>query len=104
MSMSKAFLMYSKAWEMRGLISFLLSLYRKFHFFRKCCRFYPSCSYYAEEAIAKHGLIFGVFLALNRLIRCNQWFPGGYDPVPQIFQFGDVSRETLVEGDHALLG
>lgn len=46
------------------------------------CRYYPSCSQYAVEAIQKHGLIGGSALALCRLARCHPWHPGGVDPVP----------------------
>ena len=46
------------------------------------CRYYPTCSCYAIEAIETHGAFKGFFLALFRLLRCNQLFPGGYDPVP----------------------
>lgn len=46
------------------------------------CRFYPSCSEYAKEAILRHGPIKGGWLALRRLLRCGPWHPGGYDPVP----------------------
>ncbi|OGB88207.1 membrane protein insertion efficiency factor YidD [candidate division WOR-1 bacterium RIFCSPHIGHO2_02_FULL_45_12] len=60
----------------------LFILYRKINFSTGRCRFFPSCSYYVEDAICKHGLFYGVFLALKRLIRCNQWFAGGFDPVP----------------------
>jgi len=47
------------------------------------CRFAPSCSDYAFEAIAKHGVIRGIALAAYRLVRCNPWNPGGLDPVPE---------------------
>ncbi len=47
-----------------------------------CCRFYPTCSAYAMEAIATHGAIRGGLLALRRVLRCNPLFKGGYDPVP----------------------
>ena len=46
------------------------------------CRFMPTCSQYAEGAIAKHGPLAGVGLAARRLARCHPWHPGGYDPVP----------------------
>lgn len=46
------------------------------------CRFYPSCSVYAKEAILRYGPVKGGWLALKRLFRCGPWHPGGYDPVP----------------------
>lgn len=46
------------------------------------CRFYPSCSAYALEALAVHGAWRGVRLTLWRLLRCHPFHPGGYDPVP----------------------
>jgi uncharacterized protein len=46
------------------------------------CRFYPSCSAYALEAITRHGAVRGTALALWRLLRCQPFHPGGYDPVP----------------------
>jgi hypothetical protein len=46
------------------------------------CRFYPSCSAYAVEALQVHGLIVGSALAAWRLLRCAPWHPGGVDPVP----------------------
>jgi uncharacterized protein len=47
------------------------------------CRFYPSCSQYAREAIEVHGAWCGGWLALRRLARCHPWQPGGVDPVPE---------------------
>lgn len=46
------------------------------------CRFYPSCSCYAEEAIEVHGAVKGSYLAARRILRCHPWHDGGFDPVP----------------------
>ncbi|MCL6268561.1 membrane protein insertion efficiency factor YidD [Sansalvadorimonas sp. 2012CJ34-2] len=46
------------------------------------CRFSPSCSSYAREAITVHGLLKGGYFSCRRLLRCHPWHQGGYDPVP----------------------
>ncbi len=46
------------------------------------CRFYPSCSHYGYQAIYKHGALKGLLMAAWRILRCNPFNPGGYDPVP----------------------
>jgi len=46
------------------------------------CRFYPSCSHYGYQAVYKHGAFKGSFMAIWRVLRCNPFNPGGYDPVP----------------------
>lgn len=55
------------------------------------CRFYPTCSQYAVEAIERHGVLFGCYLALRRLSRCHPWHAGGFDPVPH-------ERQTKTHG------
>jgi putative membrane protein insertion efficiency factor len=47
------------------------------------CRYLPSCSHYADEAIARHGPLHGTYLAARRLCRCHPWGGSGYDPVPE---------------------
>ena len=47
------------------------------------CRFHPSCSYYAIDAITQHGLIKGCWLSLKRVLKCHPLNDGGYDPVPE---------------------
>lgn len=47
------------------------------------CRFYPSCSQYAREAIEQHGIFYGIWLSMRRLSRCHPWHEGGVDPVPE---------------------
>jgi len=51
-------------------------------FFGQQCRFYPTCSQYALEAIQKHGAVLGAYYTVRRLVRCHPWCAGGHDPIP----------------------
>ncbi|MBQ4378786.1 MAG: membrane protein insertion efficiency factor YidD [Treponema sp.] len=73
---------------MKKIIVFILCLpvrfYRKFisPLKRPCCRFYPTCSAYSLEALQKHGPVKGLYLSAKRILKCNPFNAGGYDPVP----------------------
>ena len=69
---------------MRRILIFLLSCYKTLlsPFMGNNCRFYPSCSSYAMEAIEIHGVFKGSYLAIRRLSKCHPWHEGGVDPVP----------------------
>lgn len=71
------------------------------HFYRKfisplkppCCRYYPTCSTYAVQAVERFGIIRGTMLAAWRILRCNPWSKGGIDYVPQEFPLEFGKRE-----------
>jgi len=69
---------------MRRLLIALIGVYRYLisPLLGNNCRFYPSCSEYAQQAIREHGAAYGTFLAARRLSRCHPWHEGGVDPVP----------------------
>lgn len=68
----------------RRLAVLPLRLYQRLlsPFLPRRCRFYPTCSEYALQAVLRHGVLRGGWLAARRLLRCGPWHPGGYDPVP----------------------
>ena len=69
---------------MKYLFIFLIRIYQLClsPFLGQCCRFAPSCSAYAQEAIETHGVLKGTWLMCKRLVKCGPWHPGGYDPIP----------------------
>lgn len=68
----------------RGLVLGLLRGYKRFvsPLLPPACRFEPTCSVYAMDAVARHGALRGSWLAVRRLARCHPFNPGGWDPVP----------------------
>lgn len=70
---------------MKYVMIWLVRLYRKIISPLKppCCRFTPTCSAYAIEAFTKRGFFIGLILTIGRICRCNPFFKGGYDPVPE---------------------
>ncbi|MBV8602632.1 MAG: membrane protein insertion efficiency factor YidD [Candidatus Eremiobacteraeota bacterium] len=68
----------------RGVVLVVLRAYQRLlsPLLPPSCRYFPSCSQYAYEAIEKHGLLRGSRLALTRILRCHPGHPGGVDPVP----------------------
>nr|WP_097028227.1 membrane protein insertion efficiency factor YidD [Clostridium peptidivorans] len=68
---------------MRSIMILVIKAYRKYisPLKRPCCRFYPTCSQYALDAINKYGVLKGSFMSVKRILRCNPFNQGGYDPV-----------------------
>lgn len=70
---------------MKNILIFFIRIYRKYISplkGRPSCRFFPTCSQYAIEALEKYGAIKGSYLALRRILRCHPFHKGGYDPLP----------------------
>lgn len=69
---------------MRRVVILLLRGYKRFlsPLLPPLCRFEPTCSVYASEAVSRYGVIRGSWLSVRRLLRCHPFHPGGWDPVP----------------------
>lgn len=69
---------------LKKLFIFLIKFYRLCisPYKKPCCRYIPTCSQYAMEAVEKYGAIKGGYLAVRRILRCHPFHEGGYDPVP----------------------
>ncbi len=70
---------------MKNILLACIRFYRKYLSGIKgasTCKYFPTCSQYAMEAISKYGALKGSYLAIRRILRCNPWAKGGYDPVP----------------------
>ena len=78
---------------MRGLLVSLIRAYQIVlsPLFGNCCRFHPTCSAYAAQAIRRHGCFKGLWLGTCRLVKCHPFHPGGPDPVPPV-----SAKRTLV--------
>ncbi|MFH1406428.1 MAG: membrane protein insertion efficiency factor YidD [Candidatus Omnitrophota bacterium] len=79
---------------MRKLLVFALRMYHKYISINMLtsCRFHPTCSEYAAEAIDKRGIFIGIFYSIKRLLRCNPFSKGGYDPLPPLSNPGEANR------------
>jgi len=68
---------------MKNLIIWFISIYQKYisPLKKPVCRFYPSCSEYSLQAVKKYGVLKGVYLSIRRILRCNPFCKGGYDPL-----------------------
>jgi putative membrane protein insertion efficiency factor len=78
----------------KKIIIFIITLYQKYISPIKpaTCRFYPTCSEYAIQALTEFGLIEGVWLSVKRISRCHPFNPGGYDPLPDSSRINHVKK------------
>jgi uncharacterized protein len=84
---------------MRAVLILALKGYRRVvsPLYGDVCRYYPSCSAYALEAVETHGALRGSWLAARRVGRCHPWAAGGLDPVPQPFHWRSHRDDSAVD-------
>jgi putative membrane protein insertion efficiency factor len=82
------------SWTLLLLVRFYIAFMSPF--FGGACKFHPSCSNYAHEAIARHGARRGLSLAAKRLLRCRPFTKGGFDPVPDVSFTTGAEDQSLV--------
>ncbi len=90
---------------MRRMVVLPIRFYRRFlsPWKPRTCRFHPTCSQYALEAILGHGVLRGCYLATRRILRCHPFHSGGYDPVPRARE-KPAPRDTSAPGLHGPRG
>ena len=81
---------------MKQILLFLIRLYRVAvsPLLGPHCRFYPSCSLYAAQAVESHGVFRGARLTISRICKCHPFHPGGYDPVPDCPEHPGLEKEN----------
>lgn len=103
------FLRFVRSLPVRALV-FFIELYRNYvsPLRLPTCRFTPTCSEYAVDALKTHGAVKGSLLALARLLKCAPWHPGGWDPVPERGSWrhrtGSDADQTSTEDIHSFVG
>lgn len=81
---------------MRAVLRALVRCYQLFFsaWINAGCRYEPSCSHYALQALDRHGAAAGSYLAARRILRCHPWCAGGFDPVPASFRAAPASTSS----------